>query len=55
MLMFSITLGWLNAQNAKELITRSRWRIAQIKDKRIKNELSNFLKQMEDARFPNEK
>lgn len=55
MLKFSITLGWSNDQNAKALITRSRWRITQIKDECIKNELLNFLKQMEEARFPNNK
>jgi hypothetical protein len=55
MIKFAIVLGYSSDEKARQLITRSRWRISKHKDKNVREKILDFIKQMEEARFPNEK
>jgi len=55
LLKFTFILGRFNNNEAKILITQTRWRISKTKDDNTRKQLLNFLDKMEKARFPNEK
>jgi len=55
LLKFTFMLGRANNNEAKILITQTRWRISKTKDDNARKQLLNFLDTMEKVRFPNEK